>query len=228
MLAGGNGTRLLPLTLATPKALLPIGGQPLLQHILRYLADYGFDEVYVAVSHLSALIADFVAQSSFADNVRLLWEPTPLGTAGALALLPETDDVLVMNGDLLTDIDLDAMLSEHKRLRPAVTVCVRNERVTSDFGVVRVGANGCVLAIDEKPTEVKTVSAGLYVVGQDARRHLDVGVPAQMPDLIGRLLGHGASVHAHVASTHAYWFDIGDERRYRQAQAHWEASAVPS
>jgi NDP-mannose synthase len=216
VLAGGKGTRLLPHTRHRPKALIRLGRCPILEIILRRLRASGFDRVTLCVSHLGEMI-----RAEFGDGRRLglaidyCVDERPLGTAAPLLLVEDwTTPAVVMNGDILTAIDLAGLHRTHRRSGARLTVAFHRRSLTSPMGLLQMrGAS--VTAVWEKPTFEWNVSCGIYVVDPLVRRHIPRGVPADMPGLISTLVERGEPVRGHRFS--APWHDIGSPASYERA-----------
>jgi NDP-sugar pyrophosphorylase family protein len=218
ILAGGLGTRLRPYTTVIPKPLVPIGDRPVLEHIIRSLADCGVDRFDLCVSHLGQLICVYLANTELPPQVDLSfhWEQEPLGTAGALKSVPDLEGTfIVMNGDVLTTLDYRELLACHRARDAALTVAMHSRRVDVDLGVIE-SQDGLVSNYIEKPTLRYQVSMGIYVYDARALRHLPDG-PCQFPELVLRLLAAGERVAA--CETDADWYDIGTVGEYERAAA---------
>ena len=227
LLAGGKGTRLRPYTAVFPKPLMPIGLDdplPIMEVVPRQLARFGFDEVTVITGYLSSLIEAF-----FGDGARCGTELTyrreeqPLGTAGGLALLPRpTEPVLVLNGDILTTLDMASMRQFHVDRGAAATIASYPREVKIDFGVLEFGDDPHVLAnYREKPEFSFQVSMGLYILNPSAWDYLQPDAVVQMPDLLETIRHDGQPVHCYKES--CYWLDIGRHDDYALANEVFEA-----
>lgn len=222
VLAGGLGTRLRPLTHVIPKPLLPVGGQPILEIILRQLAGAGADRVFISLGYKAELI-----RSYFGDGSRLglrlsyVDEEKPMGTAGALGFVRDaiTKPVLVMNGDLLTKLDFRAFYEGHRASGAALTIGVREDSYQIPFGVVEADGQR-VQRIREKPVDHFLTSAGIYVLEPAVVRSIEPGVRLDVPDLINRLAAAGEHVRCHVISEE--WIDIGAMPDFERANAEAE------
>ncbi len=221
ILAGGLGTRLRPYTTVIPKPLVPIGDRPVLEHIIRSLAKAGVDEIDLCVSYLGQLIRVYLANADLPPGLQLAyhWESEPLGTAGALAAVPDLSGTfIVMNGDVLTTLDYRQLLECHRREDAALTVAMHAQHVDVDLGVIE-SSDGFVRGYIEKPTLHYQVSMGIYVYDERVLRYLPRGA-CQFPDLVLRLLAAGERVAAWESD--AEWFDIGTVGEYERAAAEVE------
>jgi lipopolysaccharide/colanic/teichoic acid biosynthesis glycosyltransferase/dTDP-glucose pyrophosphorylase len=218
ILAGGLGMRLRPYTTVIPKPLVPIGDRPVLEHIIRSLARCGVEQIDFCVSHLGQLISAYLTNADLPPEVQLRfhWESEPLGTAGALAMVPDLEGTfIVMNGDVLTTLDYRKVLAAHREQDAALTVAMHRNDVHIDLGVIEC-EDGLVYNYIEKPTLHYQVSMGIYVYDARALRFLPDG-PCQFPELVTRLLEAGERVGA--CESDADWYDIGTLSEYERAAA---------
>jgi NDP-mannose synthase len=216
ILAGGLGTRLRPYTTIIPKPLVPIGDQPVIEHIIRSLSRSGVKSVDLCVSHLGALIQLYLTQADLPTGLRLRfhWEDAPLGTAGALRGVPGLDGTfIVMNGDILTSLDYRELVACHHEREAALTIAMRDTRVSVNLGVIE-SADGFVHNYLEKPEMHWDVSMGIYVYESRALRHLADGA-CQFPELVLRLLAAGERVATYRST--ADWYDIGTPAEHERA-----------
>jgi NDP-sugar pyrophosphorylase family protein len=217
ILAGGLGMRLRPYTAILPKPLLPIGERPVIEHILRRLSAFGVERVDLSVAHLGELIRIYLSEATdLTDSLDLRWhwEDEPLGTAGALKVIPDLEGTfLVMNGDVLSNIDLGELAEVHDKSDAALTIAMRAQRVDISLGVIE-SSEGVVTGYNEKPTLHYEVSMGIYIYEQRALGYLPEGA-CQFPDLVKLLLEAGERVAAYRSD--ADWFDIGTFPEYERA-----------
>jgi NDP-sugar pyrophosphorylase family protein len=217
VLAGGLGTRLHPYTTVLPKPLVPVGDRPILELILRWLAGAGVTEVDVCIGHLGELIQTYFSQAKAIPDslvVRWQWEDEPLGTAGALRLLPQvTGTLLVVNGDILTDLDAAAMAAFHRERGAALTIATRRASLATDLGLIEQ-RDGLVVGYREKPVFEYRASMGIYLYEPRALGALPDG-PCQFPELVLRLLERGERVAAF--ETEADWYHIGTPHQHLTA-----------
>jgi NDP-mannose synthase len=218
ILAGGLGTRLRPYTTVIPKPLVPIGDRPVLEHIIRSLSRSGVDHVDLCVGHLGQLICVYLAHADMPSDLRLSfhWESEPLGTAGALAAVPDLEGTfIVMNGDVLTTLDYQTLVQYHLERDAALTVAMHGQRVDVQLGVIETEA-GFVRSYTEKPALCFQASMGIYVFDARALRWLPEG-QSDFPELVLRLLAAGERVAAFESD--ADWYDIGTVGEYEHAAA---------
>jgi NDP-sugar pyrophosphorylase family protein len=217
VLAGGYGLRLRPYTTVLPKPLVPVGDRPVLEHILRRLAAAGVVRADLCVSHLGGLIQAYFSQAGTLPHGLELawhWEEQPLGTAGALRMIPDLDETFIaVNGDLLTTVDFKAIVDHHRSQQAALTIATQERGVPLDLGVIEC-VNGDIVAYREKPTLRFVASLGIYVYDPRALRHLPDG-PAQFPDFVQALLRAGERVVPFPSG--AQTFDIGTVEQHAAA-----------
>jgi dTDP-glucose pyrophosphorylase len=219
IMAGGYGKRLLPMTENLPKPMLPVNGRPLLEHMLDKLSKAGIRSVNVATHYLSdSIVNHFHDGSQFGVHLNYFQEAEPLGTAGALAKMSSaTEPLLVLNGDILTDVDVRAMLHFHREHRSQLTIGVRQYDIEVPFGVVETNGNAKVSAITEKPVLRHFINAGIYLVDPSICRLVPKDRYFDMPDLIKAAISSGAMVISFPIRE--YWLDIGQLEQYQKAAA---------
>lgn len=209
LMAGGLGTRLRPLTETVPKPMLPVGGKPILELILRNLTDQGFFDFTISLNYKGEMIRDYFGDGGrFNARIDYVEENKRMGTAGALSLLktrPESP-FIVMNGDLLTAIPFEALVQFHHETESFATMCARDYLMQVPYGVIEV-ENTTLKRIVEKPTYSHFVNAGIYVLSPEALDHLTPDEYLDMPTLFERFMGSGA--RASVFPVKEYWMDIG-------------------
>jgi NDP-sugar pyrophosphorylase family protein len=217
ILAGGRGRRLAPYTTILPKPLMPIGDVSILEVVIRQLKHAGFVEVTMAVGYLAELIMAYLGNGDrFGLRIRYSHEKEPLGTAGPLSLIEELDKpFLVMNGDLLTTLDYQAMWKRHRAGNAIGTLATFQRSVNIDLGVIETNDQGLVTDYIEKPIYHYTVSTGIYVFDPLVLRFIPKGKRMDLPALVLRLMQEGHEVAAYNFSGH--WLDIGRPDDYEQA-----------
>ncbi len=224
VLVGGQGTRLRPLTLTTPKPLLPIANVPFIERQLAWLGHHGVDEVVLSLGYLPDAFMEHFSDDRFGDiKLRFVVEHEPLGTAGGIRFAAEgiDDRLLVCNGDVLTDLDLGALLRFHEERAAAATIALTQVGDPSAFGVVPTRTDGEVVVFVEKPPPGQApsnwINAGTYVLEPEV---IDA-IPARLTVSIERetfprmLEGPG---RLYAMRSDAYWLDIGTPQKYLQAQ----------
>ena len=217
VMAGGRGNRMRPLTEELPKPMLPIGDRPLMEIIIGQLRDAGIKRVNVATHHKSEKITNhFGDGSNFGVEIAYVTEDRPLGTAGALGLMNSPEEtILVINGDILTQVDFRSMVAFHREQRADLTMAVRQYDLQVPYGVVE-SKGPSVQRLREKPCLNFLVNAGIYLLEPLVHRFIPNGESFDMTDLIQRLLDEGRNVVSFPIRE--YWLDIGLPDDYHQAQ----------
>jgi mannose-1-phosphate guanylyltransferase/phosphomannomutase len=223
VMAGGEGTRLRPLTSNQPKPMVPIVGKPCMEHIVELLRDHGFDEVVITLAFMPQAIRSYFGDGeSLGVKIEYSVEDTPLGTAGSVkqaeAALQET--FLVISGDALCDVDLGALLDFHREKKAAVTIGLKSVENPLEFGIVVTDEDGRVERFLEKPSWSQvfsdTINTGIYVIEPEVLRHIPPGEPYDWSSqLFPYLLEMGRPIYGFVLD--GYWQDIGNLDQYRQA-----------
>ena len=221
ILAGGEGTRLRPLTSTVPKPVVPLVDRPFITFMIDWLRGHGVDDVVMSCGHLASGVSDVLGDgSSVGVRLRYLEEPRPLGTGGALKFAEDLLDerFLMLNGDVLTDIDVTAQLAAHAASGARATLALYPVEDPSAYGLVRLADDGSVTEFVEKPApdqiDTNNISAGVYVLERSVLELLEAGAPASIErDVFPRLVGNG--LYGHVSQ--GYWKDIGTPERYLEA-----------
>src|SRR5687768_8504380 len=223
VMAGGEGTRLRPLTSNQPKPMVPIVGKPCMEHILDLLRHHGLTDVIVTVAFLPQAIRSYFGDGeSLGLEIQYSVEETPLGTAGSVGLATRRLDepVLVISGDALCDVDLTRMLEAHREQGAAVTIGLKSVDNPLEFGIVVTDEDGRIERFLEKPSWgqvfTDTINTGIYVLDPSVLKHIPTDRPYDFSkELFPLLLEMGRPLFGHVA--HGYWQDIGNLEQYRQA-----------
>lgn len=209
IMAGGQGARLRPYTENCPKPLLPVGGKPILEHIIERAKAEGFQNFLLAIQYLGHMIEEYFGDGSrWQVNIEYLREETPLGTAGAIGLLSPRPEApfIVSNGDILTDIRYSELLDFHCANNAAATMAVRQHEWQHPFGVVH--AQGVdITGFEEKPVVSSHINAGVYVLNPDSLDFLSPGEHSDMPTLFVRL--KESDFRTIIYPMHEPWLDIG-------------------
>lgn len=218
LMAGGLGSRLSPLTDDVPKPMLNVGGQPILETILKNCASLGFDNFYISVNYKAEKIKEhFGDGSKWGVKITYLEETKRLGTAGSIKLFKEECDLplIVMNGDLLTKINLGSLLEYHQNSESIATMCVKEFDFQIPYGVVREN-QGQVVALEEKPVHTFLVNAGIYALSPEVLKYIPENEYFDMTQLFSALVNHQKKTM--VFPIHEYWLDIGKIQDYEKAQ----------
>jgi mannose-1-phosphate guanylyltransferase len=221
VLVGGEGTRLRPLTETVPKPLLPVVNRPFLHRVLDHLADHGVHEVVLSSPYLEATFHEFIEERHADPAITWITESHPLGTGGAIVnALPHlgTDTFFVLNGDILTDLDLTALLEFHRAHDAAATITLTHVEDARPYGLVATDADGRVLEFREKPTELVPgdVNAGTYVLDPSALEGWPAGDMISIErEIYPSLIGGGRPVFGFLSDS--YWMDLGTPEKYLRA-----------
>lgn len=223
ILAGGMGKRLAPYTFVIPKPIVPIGTTPILEVVLRQLSRFGFRDVTVALGHMSDIVRAVAGDGSrFGVQISYSQEDKPLGTVGPLTLIENlSDDFIVMNADLLTDLDFGDLWEYHRRHRGIATIATFVKTTKLELGVIRTDPEHRIIAFEEKPTLHHTVSMGIYVFNKRVLEYIPPSSYFGFDSLMLRLLEHDKTVRAYHFE--GRWLDIGVPADYEKAQEEFES-----
>lgn len=217
LMAGGFGTRLKPLTDHCPKPLLKVGDKPILETVLLGFVKSGFHNFYISTHYLPEMIKEYFGNGEkWGVSINYVHEEQPLGTGGALGLLPKDLPelpVIMMNGDVLTKVDLEALLAFHNDNDANATMCVREYEYQVPFGVIESEGNK-IKSMVEKPMQRFHVNAGIYVVGRNIIEQVNNNEVVDMPTLLERYLDKSVLMFPF----HEYWLDIGRIDDFNRAQ----------
>jgi NDP-sugar pyrophosphorylase family protein len=221
VLAGGLGTRLRPFTITIPKPLLPLGDRPIVDIILHQLRGDGFSQVCMCLGFMAPLFQAFFGDGSrYGLDIQYVIEESPLGTAGALRLVPHlNDDFLVLNGDTLTDLNYRDLLATHQRSEAYGTIFSAKVEDFIDYGLVEFEPeSGRLLRYIEKPTRHYHVSTGIYALSKRILQFADLPTTQRldMPDLLRRAAEDGRPIICYQRDL-TYWRDIGRFDHYEAA-----------
>ncbi len=223
ILAGGEGTRLRPLTSTQPKPMMPIANVPMMEHIVRLLAEHDFDDIVVTVAFLANHIRTYFGDGSdFGVRMRYATEESPLGTAGSVRnAMDELDETfLVISGDVLTDVDLGAFVEAHRAQNAFASIALKHVENPVEFGIVITHDDGTIERFLEKPTwgEVfsDTINTGIYVLEPGVFDYIPGGEVVDFSgDVFPAVLEQGGKLYGHVVE--GYWEDVGTLEAYRTA-----------
>jgi mannose-1-phosphate guanylyltransferase / phosphomannomutase len=225
-MAGGEGTRLRPMTANQPKPMLPVANKPIMEHVLRLLRRHGLTETVVTVQFLASIVRNYFGDGEdFGMSLQYATEETPLGTAGSVKNAEDAlrdEPFLVISGDALTDIDLSDLIAFHKDNQALVTVALARVPDPLEFGIVIADEDGKIQRFLEKPTWGQvfsdTVNTGIYVMEPEVLAELPASETVDWSgEVFPRLLERGAPLYGWVAD--GYWEDIGSPESYFKAQA---------
>ena len=225
-MAGGEGTRLRPMTANQPKPLLPVANRPIMEHVLRLLKKHCFEETIVTVQFLAAMVRNYFGDGEDVGMfLQYATEEMPLGTAGSVKNAEEAlrdDTFLVISGDALTDMDLSAMKRFHADSGALVTVGLTRVPDPLEFGIVIADEDGRIQRFLEKPTWGQvfsdTVNTGVYIMEPEVLAEVSAKEPVDWShDVFPKLLHRGAPIYGYISDR--YWEDVGTLESYLKAQA---------
>jgi len=220
LMAGGFGTRLRPLTENCPKPMLQVGGRPMLEIVLMSFIKAGFVNFYISLHFMPEVIrSHFGDGSQWNVHITYVYEENPLGTGGALGLLPPSMPdlpIIMMNGDVLTKVHFQSLLMFHNKNSAGATMCVTEYDHQIPYGVI-TGDGSKIIDMVEKPIQRFFVNAGIYVVSQEIARSVSANQVIDMPTLLKQKMDAGQRVL--MFPIHEYWLDIGQMDDFNRAQA---------
>jgi NDP-sugar pyrophosphorylase family protein len=221
ILAGGRGTRLRPYTLTLPKPLVPLVDTPIVEIVIRKLANAGFDVVTLAINHMGELIKAYFGNGDrWGLTMRYSLENEPLGTIAPLRLIPDLpENFLVINADVLSDIDLAKFLADHIASQVIFTIGATSRDQILDYGVLGV-SDGRLVGFREKPKVSQLVSMGIYAVNRRVLDHIPAEGPFGFDELMLKLISVDQAVN--VVRHDGYWLDIGRHDDYERATIEFE------
>ena len=219
LMAGGFGTRLRPLTDNCPKPMLKVGGKPMLETLINHFKSHGFYKFYISTHYLPEVIMNHFGDGSQHDiEITYVYEDAPLGTGGALSLLPKSIPklpLIMINGDILTNVDFRKVLDFHNASQADATMCVRDYEIKVPFGVIE-GKGNEISNIVEKPTYRYFVNAGIYVISHKVVESLSSNEYLDMPTLFENLKANDEKILKFPI--HEYWLDVGRHDDFNRAQ----------
>jgi len=222
ILAGGQGLRLRPLTNETPKPLLPVGNQPVLEILITQLYSYGFRNFYVSVNYMANQIESYFGDGNARGvQINYLRENIPLGTVGPLSLLSDNTKLplIVVNADLLTKVNYEHLLRFHQDGKYEVTIGVKQHTTQVPYGVITTeGTN--VITFEEKPTEIKLINTGVYAINHSVISLVPKNSYFDMNELINKAM-KPPNKRIGAFLIHEYWMDIGNPSDYQKAQSEY-------
>lgn len=222
IMAGGFGSRLMPLTSECPKPMLKVGSKPLLEIIIDQFKNQGFKNFYISTHYLAEVIKDhFGDGSSYGISIKYIYEEKPLGTGGVLSLIKDNElsqNLILTNGDILTNLDFIRFLKSHISSKSDVTVCVKELEHFIPYGVISRKGND--FNIDEKPTIRYQINTGIYLLKTNILNNIKKKSIFDMPNFILDMNKAGKKID--TFSMHDLWMDIGQKEDLERARRHFE------
>jgi dTDP-glucose pyrophosphorylase len=218
IMAGGFGKRLMPLTRTTPKPMLKVAGKPILEHIIKKAKNEGFYNFLISVFYLDEQIREYFGDGTQWDvNIKYLNESEPLGTAGSLTLIDPVPvhDIVVINGDIISNIPLRKILSYHQNHRAAATMAVHYHSWESPYGIVETSGFD-ILSVNEKPVQKNKINAGIYVINPKSIVRFERENFKNMTDFFSIMISQSKKVIAYPL--HEQWLDVGRHEDLEKAQ----------
>jgi dTDP-glucose pyrophosphorylase len=219
LMAGGFGTRLQPLTNSCPKPLLKVGEKAILELIVDNFVTAGFHRFFISTHYMPEMIRDHIGDGSrWGVSVRYVHEDVPLGTAGGLGLLPHEEieqPLIMMNGDLLTNLNFHNLIAFHQDHHGIATMCVREYEHRVPYGVIQSNGHR-IYSMEEKPVHRFFINAGIYLLSPELVKSVRPGTRIDMPALLEQQIAEGKQVN--MFPIHEYWLDIGQMEDFQRAQ----------
>lgn len=220
IMAGGFGTRLQPLTDHCPKPMLRVGDKPMLEHLISQFINLGFSNFYISTHYLPEVIHNhFGDGSKWQVSIHYVHESQPLGTGGALGLLPKNlpdMPLIMMNGDVLTKLNYAHLLQHHLNNTFDATVCVREDEHRVPFGVIET-ENQLITNVVEKPTYRYKINTGIYILNPEIVHSVQPDQRIDLPTLLEQHRHQGKRIGTYTS--YDYWLDIGQMKDYQKAQS---------
>jgi dTDP-glucose pyrophosphorylase/predicted transcriptional regulator len=219
ILAGGEGKRLYPLTQNIPKPMLPVSGKPMLEIIVENLVKHHFNNIYISINYLGNVIEDyFKGGETFNCRINYISENIPLGTAGPIKLIQDKIEypLLVMNGDLVTDVNLSGLLEYHLSNNFNMTIGTYIYKSQIPYGIIELNENGTVYEIKEKPSYSHIINAGIYIIEPNLINYIPSNKFYPMNELIAIATSNNFKIGAFLI--HEKWVDVGIPEQYFSVQ----------
>ncbi len=220
IMAGGMGTRLKPLTDNTHKSLIPVGGKPIIRHLIDHLAAFGFREIHISVGHLAEQMTGYLGDGrELGVSIRYIRERIKMGSIGALTLKQRWphEHFLVINGDVYSNFDIANLCAEYFSQKVDMAVLTVRNTIKVPYGVLEMTSNGHIRGLAEKPEYDFTINAGVYIFNRRILNLLPKGIAYEGWQLIQSAL-HAGFLVAGVPQTTGYWIDIGSMETLQKAQ----------
>jgi dTDP-glucose pyrophosphorylase len=218
ILAGGRGKRMMPYTKKLPKPMIKINGKPILEHIIIGLKNQGFKNIFISINYLAEKIEKYFKDgSSLGVNIKYLRENKPLGTGGPLGNLKKhinlSEDVFVINGDILSNLDLKQMLNYHKKNNSDATMASIIFEMQNPYGVIKTKLDK-IIGFKEKPISQTHINAGIYIINAKLLKFIKINKKTHITSLFNFFIKK--KLKTYVYPIHEFWNEIGDKKKYEQ------------
>ena len=221
IMAGGKGTRLLPITQNIPKPMILVGGKPILARIIEKLIQEGFENIIISLGYLSEVIENFINKNNYQANIFFVYEDKPLGTAGALASIDKKNinfPMLVTNGDIICEIDYQKLIDRSEKDGHEGIMLSKKEEIFIPFGVINQ-KEGRWLGLEEKPSHSYLVNAGIYLISERMLNLVNKNEYLDMPQLFEKSYHQNISLGIEI--TNDFWIDIGRHETLKRADKYF-------
>lgn len=218
ILAGGEGKRLHPYTIKTPKPMVPVGKLPILEILILKLKKHGFKSIIISVNFQANIIIDYFGDGKkWKINIKYIFENKPLGTIGPLNLIKKIpENFLLMNGDIITDLNFDKFYRNHLKSKKIYTISCFKREEKIDYGVLEINKNNILKKFSEKPIKKYLVSMGIYAMNRSIVKYIEKNKNFGFDNLMKKLLKNNIEVNS--IRHDGYWLDVGRPSDYSQAQ----------
>ena len=222
IMAGGYGKRLGNLTKAIPKPMLKVDSKPILELIIDQFVKVGITEIAISTHFLPDVIKNYFKDGKeFGANIQYIDEDEPMGTGGALfALKPSENNTIIINGDILSNINLTSFVEAHLQSKADITVASKVYEMQVPYGVLKTGEDGFINDIEEKPSKKFFVNSGIYIFSPSVIEPSEKIKKIDMPDIVKNKMGKSKKIAAFVM--HEDWLDVGQPRDFEQAEKHYQ------
>ncbi|MEC8996757.1 MAG: nucleotidyltransferase family protein [Pseudomonadota bacterium] len=218
IMAGGEGKRLMPLTALTPKPMLPVKKKPLIHKIIEGIGEAGFKEIRISVHYKGEQLVNYFKNGKkFGVNIDYIHEEKPLGTAGCLSLIDIKnldEPIIVLNGDVLTNIDYRRLINFHQKSKKSFTLCAAAYDISIPYGTIELKKDS-IIDIEEKPIKKYLINAGIYVIEPSVIKEMKKNLKIDMTTLVKKYI---KQKEVAVFPLHEFWIDIGNHEDYEKAQ----------
>ena len=218
IMAGGEGKRLMPLTAITPKPMLPVKKKPLIHKIIEGLGESGFKEIQISVHYKGEQLVNYFKNGKkFGVNIKYIHEEKPLGTAGCLSLIDIknlNEPIIVLNGDVLTNIDYRRLINFHQKSKKSFTLCAAAYDISIPYGTIELKKDS-IIDIEEKPIKKYLINAGIYVIEPSVIKKMKKNLKIDMTTLVKKFI---KQKEVTVFPLHEFWIDIGNHEDYEKVQ----------